>query len=156
MTILEISIYPNPILFTKTKEISPSDIRTDKIQKFVANMKETMLYHNGVGIAAPQVGIDKSIILYINDKNTVEVFINPVIIARIGWATSYKEGCISIPEVKKDIRRSKAVVVEGFNLQGDQISVHTTRKITSFILQHEIDHLNGITIMERKGKRRQF
>lgn len=146
--ILEILTHPNEMLLTPTEKV----LKEDKIQEDIDNMLETWASLNGaLGLAANQVGISKRICIYTVDGEP-QVIINPEIIARFGKQTSHGEGCLSVPDERFDVKRSKRVIVAGFDADWNPVRVKTTRsKLLSTILQHEIDHLNGITVKE-KGK----
>ena len=98
-----------------------------------------------LGLAAPQIGISKRIIILIN-SDMQQVLINPVITRRrLGKATS-KESCLSFsPDYSKKMKRDKQVIVEGFNEYWEKVKIKA-RGLDSYVIQHEIDHLNGVTI----------
>jgi peptide deformylase len=147
--ILEILTHPNEMLLAPTEKVS----NKDKIQEDIKNMLETWESMGGaLGLAANQVGIPKSICIYTDDGEP-HVLINPEITARFGKQTSRGEGCLSVPDERFDVKRSKRVVVTGFDADWNLVRIKTTRsKLLSTVLQHEIDHLNGITVKE-KGKK---
>ena len=149
MTILDIVTFPDKFLKQPTKPVENID---DSIQKLINNMIETMYQAPGVGLAAIQAGIGKSIIVYDPtagvEKREPGVLINPVVISRDGTRISENEGCLSVPDLRADVRRSDAVVVEGVDRDGRPVHIET-EDFLSVILQHEIDHLNGILFIDR-------
>ena len=141
--ILDIKIYPNSILRKKCKDIE----KVGKQEKrLVKNMLETMYKNNGAGLAAPQVGVLKKIIVIDVGQGPVILF-NPKIIKKFG-KTKSEEGCLSIPGVILNVKRAKEVEVEGLNQDNKKIKIKA-EKYLSYALQHEIDHLSGILILDR-------
>lgn len=114
----------------------------------------------GVGLAAIQAGVDKSIIVYDPTAGSEErdpgVLINPVIISKEGSRLSENEGCLSVPDFRADVRRSELIVVEGVDRDGKPVHIEA-QDFLSVILQHEIDHLNGILFIDHiSSLKRQF
>lgn len=148
MTILDIVTYPAKILAKPAKKVENID---ESIIRLVEDMADTMYEAPGVGLAAVQVGVDKCIIVYDDakeeDKREHKALINPVIISREGEFISESEGCLSVPELRADVKRAVSVVVEGLNLDGEPVRIEA-EGITSVIMQHEIDHLNGILFID--------
>lgn len=149
--VLEIKKYPNPVLRKKAKEVKKID---KKIIKFIDDMFETMAKNGGCGLAAPQVGISKRIIIIdlegqiINGKKFA--LINPKIIKKSWAKKEEEEGCLSIPETiekRIKIKRSKKVIVSGLDKYGKNIIIKAD-DWTARSLQHEIDHLDGILIID--------
>lgn len=149
MAILPILTYPDPLLARKVKRVSEI---TDDLQTIIEDMAETMYDAPGVGLAANQVGIDKRIVVYDPDADSVQrefqVLINPRIIEYHGSMISEEEGCLSVPDMRCDIRRAERIVVEGQDRDGNPLKFEV-EGIPAVILQHEIDHLNGVLILER-------
>jgi peptide deformylase len=149
MAVLEVLTYPDKFLKTKAKPFEEID---ETIRKLVVDMADTMYEAPGVGLAATQVGSDKSLILYDpepdKEKRAYNVLINPVITSMSGEQLSENEGCLSVPDFRADVKRAATVVVEGIDLEGNPIHIET-EGILSIILQHEIDHLNGILFIDR-------
>ncbi len=152
MSILNIVKYPEDILLQVAEEVKVEEL--DQYQVLIKDMIETMRRAQGRGLAAPQVNVSKRIIVYYDDSDKIITLINPTIIASTGKITSYKEGCLSIPNIRRDIRRARAIVVEGLDAQSNRVMVKPKHLIVSIAMQHEIDHLNGITILTGKRKYR--
>ena len=149
MSKLDILTYPNKTLAQKT---SPLDNINGKVQKMIDDMATTMYAAPGVGLAAIQVGWDKSVLLYDvsprEESRVLHVLVNPKIITREGEIISENEGCLSVPDFRADVKRSEFVTVEGHDREGRPIRLDV-EGILAIVLQHEIDHLNGTLFIER-------
>jgi peptide deformylase len=149
MAILEILTYPDNFLRCPTKPVKSID---DEIQKIIENMADTMYQAPGVGLAAIQAGIDKSIIVYDpeadSEKRNFQILINPEIVFTFGETVSENEGCLSVPDLRSDIKRFESIVVKGLDRCGNKVEIKASG-ILSIILQHEVDHLNGILLIDR-------
>jgi len=147
MPILEIIKYKNPILRRKAEAVS---VITDELKQLIASMIETMKSRDGVGLAAPQVGISKRLIVMQTDSGFFG-FINPKII-KTGSAKSIdEEGCLSIPDVRLNIVRADEIEVAALDIEGKVIKIQAADLIAR-IFQHEIDHLDGILITDRYNR----
>ncbi len=151
MAVLRILRYPNPILKEKTKPIHEID---DSIRQLALDMAETMYAAPGVGLAAPQIGHPLRLaVLDISradqPKNLI-VMINPEIVSFDGECT-WDEGCLSIPECNEEIKRNKKVVVRYTDLEGKPQEI-IGEDLLAIALQHEIDHLDGILLIDRLSK----
>lgn len=145
--------YPNSILTTPTKDIAPSEVESPEIQALIKEMVELCLDLNALGLAANQVGVNKSLIVYRRPgTDSFGVLINPVITARADRITNRGEGCLSFPGKFFDVKRFKQVKVEALDRNGELRIIKTKSKKTAKVLQHEIDHLNGITLADRGRK----
>jgi len=149
MTLLKILTYPDPFLKQTT---SPVTEINDQIQIIIEDMAETMYEAPGVGLAASQAGIDKSIIVYDPDaddqKRDFQVLMNPEIVVSEGSIVSENEGCLSVPDFRADVKRSERVTVEGLDKNGNPVKIEA-EGLLSVIMQHEIDHLKGILFIDR-------
>jgi len=121
------------------KEVNPSII------KLLDNMIDTLHAADGVGLAAPQIGVSKRVIIVNVDDVLVEL-INPVVLERVGQ-NSAEEGCLSIPNVTGDVLRPAKVRVQGINRYGQMVDFQAERLLAR-ALQHEIDHLEGILFVD--------
>lgn len=140
MTIHTIIYLPDPRLRLKSSKIEQFD---DKLQTLIDDMFDTMYAAKGVGLAAPQIGINLclSVIDVIGDKTQPLVLINPEIIASHGQA-SYQEGCLSVPGSSGTVIRAERVTVRALDRFGKSFEL-TAEGLLGECLQHEIDHLNG-------------
>ncbi|MHB1088141.1 MAG: peptide deformylase [Acidimicrobiales bacterium] len=143
MTTLPIRIYGDPVLNVMTTEIEDIDGR---VKALADTMIETMYEAPGVGLAANQIGVQKRLFVYDKGEGPV-VVVNPVIVESEGEWT-YEEGCLSVPGLSWEITRPNAIHLTGYDLDGNEINVETD-EFEGRIFQHEMDHLNGILLVER-------
>ena len=153
--ILPIRAFGDPILRKKGKEIGKD---YPQLGELVENMFETMASANGIGLAAPQVGLD--IRLFIVDvrplaededyaeiadelKDFQKVFINAKILEETGEEWKFNEGCLSIPDVREDVKRKETITIEYFD-ENFQKHTETYSDIRARVIQHEYDHIEGI------------
>lgn len=116
---------------------------TSNIQKLLKDMAETMYDAEGVGLAAPQIGISKRVIVVdVGDEHGLIEMVNPEIISMDGEMIG-TEGCLSIPNLNGDVKRAEKIVVKGLDRNGNEFTVEAT-ELLSRCFQHEVDHLNGI------------
>jgi peptide deformylase len=143
MSKLKILTYPDNILRRPTNELE--NINGD-VQKMIDQMAATMYDAPGVGLAAIQVGWDKSVLIYdispSEQDRSLQVIINPRIVDQQGEILSENEGCLSVPEFKADVKRYASIIVEGVDREGRPVRLEAEGKL-AVVLQHEIDHLNG-------------
>ena len=153
MSIQKIVQYPDPVLRKTTEKITAFD---ENLARLVEDMAETMYDAPGVGLAAPQIGQSiKLIVVDITARNEgdrqegerkVMPLVNPEIIAHEGTQLD-EEGCLSIPELTATVERFKKITVSFQDLQGQPQEL-TTENRFAVVLQHEIDHLNGILFLD--------
>ncbi|RLC40170.1 MAG: peptide deformylase [Candidatus Nealsonbacteria bacterium] len=142
--ILEIKKYPDPILRKKAREVKEIG---EEERELIKNMIETMYAQRGVGLAAPQVGVLKRIVV-VDIGEGPRVFINPKIVKKGEGKEISEEGCLSVPGVFLKIKRWRKIKVEALDENGKKFKVLATG-LLSHCLQQEIDHLNGILILDR-------
>jgi peptide deformylase len=151
MSILDIRVYPDPVLLEKAK---PVEVFDHTLRKLLADMAETMYAAPGVGLAAPQVGV--SIRALVADASprvegsALIKLVNPVITFAEG-TSECEEGCLSVPGYSENVARAAKVVVEGYDEQGKPIKIETDTFLAT-ILQHEMDHLDGILFIDHIGR----
>lgn len=155
MGLANIRVYGDPILKKRAKEVKGID---SKIRGLVCDMVETLYHYNGLGLAAPQIGVLKRVIVVdVSQRmNELITLINPVVMMEEG--DEYREeGCLSIPGISAEVRRAKRIGVKAWNLKGDEIELFGKDLLARAIL-HEIDHLNGILFIDRidKAKKREL
>jgi len=132
----------------------PVEEITDEIRQIVNDMLDTMYASEGVGLAAPQVGVSKRIVVI--DANPTDassapiIMINPEIVRHEGHIDA-EEGCLSVPELRGEVRRSEKVVVEAIDLDGKKVTIEATDPLAR-IIQHEIDHLNGMLFIDHLSR----
>lgn len=149
MAILKILTYPDKFLTKPTKPVENID---EKIHNLIEGMASTMYQAPGIGLAAIQVGCDKSLLVYDvsdrDEKRSLHVLINPRIVSSEGTTISEEEGCLSVPDFKADVKRAASILVEGVDREGKPLRIEA-QGLLSVMLQHEIDHLNGILFIDR-------
>jgi len=159
--ILPILAYGNPVLKNKAMEISKN---FENLNDLIENMWATMYNANGVGLAAPQIGL--SLRLFIVDtspfadeesmedielnkvKSFKKVFINPTLIDEIGNEWDFNEGCLSIPEVRADVKRSDTILIKYSDQEFNQYQ-DSYNGIIARVIQHEYDHIEGILFTDK-------
>lgn len=146
MSVLKIYTYPEPVLAQKAKPITVFD---KKMQRFFDDMIETMYTDDGVGLAAPQVGISKQILIASpkNQPGTEVVICNPVIEESRGTQIG-PEGCLSFPGVFADVPRADWIRLRYQDRHGKTV-VQELKDFFARVVQHEMDHLNGILLIDR-------
>lgn len=134
------------------KKVSrPIDVIDEKIKQLAEDMMETMHKYDGLGLAGPQVGVLKRIIVIdLYEEGTQFVLINPVIINKKGEQI-LEEGCLSFPEQFGKVKRPKEVTVEALDLEGKKVKL-VGRDLLAQALCHEIDHLNGEVFIDKVEK----
>jgi len=148
MSMLNILTYPDKFLRQPAKPVKDIDGTT---QKIIEDMSFTMYNSKGVGLAAIQVGLDNSLIVYDvlqgEEKRSLQVLINPRIIESNGRIISENEGCLSVPDLRADVKRAESILVEAFDREGKPMRIDAEGYL-AIVLQHEIDHLNGILFID--------
>ena len=149
MSILKILTYPDPVLKEKSKSVEFID---EKIKKLAEDMIETMYAAPGIGLAAPQVGESLRVITVDVTRKGEDliVLINPEIISGEGECAE-EEGCLSVPDLKEIVQRKEKVLVKGLDIQGRKIQIRA-KGLLAIAFQHEIDHLDGILIIDRVSR----
>ncbi len=149
MSKLDILTYPNKTLSQPTTPLENID---GKVQEMIDGMANTMYEAPGIGLAAIQVGWDKSVLIYDisprEESRALQVLVNPKIITQEGQMISENEGCLSVPDFRADVKRSEFISVEGHDREGNPIRLDAEGML-AIVLQHEIDHLNGTLFIER-------
>ncbi|WP_019639071.1 peptide deformylase [Paenibacillus fonticola] len=131
---------PDEVLHQVAKEVKKI---TPNVQKLLSDMADTMYDAEGVGLAAPQIGILKRLIVIdVGDEHGLIELINPEIVSAEGEQFG-PEGCLSIPGYRGDVRRAMEVTVKGLDRNGKEVT-YTGTELLARAFQHEIDHLNGV------------
>ncbi|UWG96178.1 peptide deformylase [Dehalobacter sp. DCM] len=118
---------------------------TPNIHKLLDNMAETMYKAKGVGLAAPQVGVPKRVIV-VDAGDGLREFVNPVIIKKSGEAMD-QEGCLSVPNTYGDVKRATRLVVSALDRNGEKFDLEAEGFLAR-VIQHETDHLDGILFVD--------
>lgn len=156
MAVLEIKKYPEKILKAKALPVGEVD---EKIHRLIEDMVETMYASSGVGLAAPQIGISKRLIVVDvsqkGEKMPVIALINPEILSSEGDAQA-QEGCLSLPDFTANISRAEKIMVSGLDKKGKPVLIRG-EGLLARALQHEIDHLDGVLLLDKvSGIKREF
>jgi peptide deformylase len=149
MAKFEILTYPNKFLSQPTKQVTDID---DEIRNLIEGMAATMYEAPGIGLAAIQVGYDKSLLVYDvspkDEQRSLQVLINPRIVLSEGTTISEEEGCLSVPDCRENVKRAASILVEALDREGKPLRIEA-EGLLAIVLQHEIDHLNGILFIDR-------
>ncbi|MGI6550334.1 MAG: peptide deformylase [Syntrophomonadales bacterium] len=143
MAVYKVVLMGDPVLREKAKPVREIN---DSVLRLLDNLRDTMYEYDGVGLAAPQIGISKRVIVIDNGEQYYEL-INPEIIRSQGQEKAI-EGCLSIPNLNGKVKRAARVVVKGLNRQGEEQLIEASGLLAR-ALQHEIDHLEGILFVDR-------
>src|SRR5580700_3424214 len=135
--------YGDPVLKQRTQEVEEID---GKLAKLVEDMLETMYEAPGLGLAANQVGVQRRLFVY-DVGDGARTVINPRLVESDGEFV-YDEGCLSVPGLSWEIVRPNAVHLVGLDLDGNEVSIEAT-EVEGRVFQHELDHLDGILLVER-------
>ncbi len=148
MALREIVLYGNPALRIKARTVDEID---DDLRQLVQDMVETMDAAEGIGLAAPQVAESLALCVVnnglIDEDAEPQAYINPEIIHADG-EIEVEEGCLSIPDVREDVRRPETIKVRYLDIDGKQQEEECGGMLAR-VLQHEIDHLNGVLFVDR-------
>tara|TARA_B100001996_G_scaffold64803_1_gene46760 strand:- start:110 stop:685 length:576 start_codon:yes stop_codon:yes gene_type:complete len=150
--------YGNPILKQTSSKV---DINREDISQLIIDMWETMYNANGVGLAAPQIGVLKQIFIadfdYFQEEESFikseieklqQVFINPIILDEFGDDFIFSEGCLSIPDISEEVIRKNNLTIKFLDEKFNQKKI-TCSGIIARVIQHEYDHLNGILFTDK-------
>jgi len=159
MAILDISVYPDPILKRKAEPVAQID---DRIRQLISDMADTLYSVQGIGLAAPQVGISKQLLMYDTERKDLQeglsdeerlqarnfnVIINPQIELSGEIIVSENEGCLSVPDFRSDVKRSKMIHLKALDENFNPVEINTD-EFLAVVLQHEVDHLNGVLFID--------
>jgi peptide deformylase len=143
-----ISIYGEDVLRQKA---SPVETIDDSVRNLIRDMADTMREAKGVGLAAPQVGVSQRIIVaeVPQEQEGVIALVNPRIVESRG-SSEFEEGCLSVPGITAKVTRAAEVLVEGLSPDGKEVR-KTYSGLLATVMQHEIDHLDGVLFVDRLG-----
>jgi peptide deformylase len=149
---MKIVNYPHPALRVKARPVTAIDA---DVQKAAGAMLELMYKHDGLGLAAPQVALDYQMVVmnFAGDAAQPEfecVAINPLVVERKGGVINDREGCLSFPGLYQNVRRSKTVVVQYYDLKGE-LQMRECHELAARLWQHEVDHLDGRLFIDVMG-----
>jgi peptide deformylase len=148
MAALEILKYPHPILKKRSEVVSQIN---EEVKKLIQDMRETMFQAGGIGLAACQVGVPRRVIVLdvspLDPQHSFFALINPEITSEEG-EIDHEEGCLSVPDCLEKVKRREKVCVKGLSPEGKNIEIKG-EGILAIALQHEIDHINGVLILDK-------
>lgn len=144
-----IRLYPDPCLLAPARPVERID---DELRALARDMIETMRDANGVGLAAPQVGVARRLVVVDLDpeEHRPVVLVNPVMLRLTGGKVLSNEGCLSFPGVTAKVRRASGATVSALNLDGEVVE-YTAEGLIARAFQHELDHLDGLVFIEKMG-----
>ena len=140
-----IRVLGDPVLKQKAAEVDDVD---GALVRLAGDMVLTLNEAAGLGLAAPQVGVQKRLFVYdLRDGEGPKTIVNPVVSEHRGEWT-YEEGCLSVPGLAWEIVRPKEVHLKGYDLDGNEVSIEAD-ELTARLFQHELDHLDGVLLLDR-------
>lgn len=155
MAVRDMVIFPDDRLRAKTTEVTKFD---EELATLVADMFETMYFYEGIGLAAPQIGVSKRLVV-IDVADTDEqgnvtmrhpmTLVNPEILEKYGEVES-QEGCLSVPEIYEVVHRAERIKIKYFDLQGQE-HIEEADGLLAICMQHELDHLEGHLFIDYLG-----
>lgn len=155
MSVLKLYEYPDEVLRQKCERVTKVD---DELRKFLDDMLETMYIDKGCGLAAPQVGVTKRIIVLDPNPSDEDLslrrpmyLINPEIIWRSEEKVLFNEGCLSLPDQRAEVERCERVRVHYIDYDGNEQEI-LADDLLAIILQHEIDHLDGVLYIDHLSR----
>lgn len=143
--LLNVLADPHPFLRQIAKPVE--NIKSDQLHQLIADMTLTMRKENGIGLAAIQVEVDQRVII-VETKDGVIPFINPKIISHSDNTELGEEGCLSVPGAYGQVKRYHSVSVKAIDADGEE-QIHDAEGLFARVIQHEIDHLNGILFIDK-------
>jgi peptide deformylase len=145
----DLTLYPDPVLRKRAEDV----VVDEKLPDLVAGMLARMYASSGVGLAAPQVGLKKRVLVLNPEGDAAKpktelVLINPLLVERSGPNTIFEEGCLSFPGIYAEVERPDRCVVRALDVEGRPIEL-ALEGYVSRIVQHEYDHLEGVLLVDR-------
>jgi len=148
MAIRTIRMFPDPVLREAAAPVTDID---DSIRTLARDMAETMYDAPGIGLAAPQVGVQRRVVVYrTSEEDELRTLINPQIVSSSGEITE-DEGCLSIPGLAYPVTRAQRVSVKALDLDGNALA-YDAEDLEARVIQHEIDHLDGVLFIDHIDK----
>ena len=141
----QIRQYPDPVLRMRAREVDAFD---EDVARLVRRMTALMHDANGVGLAATQVGVLRRVFVFQRDEDTVAALVNPRITQTSSESELADEGCLSLQGVLVPVERPCAVTIEGVDERGEPVRFELT-ELAARVVQHELDHLDGVLVLER-------
>jgi peptide deformylase len=153
MSILKVARMGHPVLRAKARAIERADIKSPTVQRLIDDMIETMNEYHGVGLAAPQIHESLRLFVAALDADEEEsrdpiAIINPEIVPVGSDVVEDWEGCLSIPDIRGRVPRSREITVRAYDRRGDRVELRA-HDFPARVIQHETDHLDGILFFDR-------
>ena len=140
-----IRVFGDPVLKQRAAEVQDVD---GALVRLAQDMITTMYEAPGLGLAAPQVGVQKRLFVYdLQDEKGPHVIVNPTI-SEVRGEWVYEEGCLSVPGLAWEIVRPKEIHLTGYDLEGNEVSIEAD-EVEARLFQHELDHLEGVLLLDR-------
>ncbi len=156
MSVRDIIEFPDPLLKKNARDVKSLN---QEVKKLIEDMTDTMYHAPGIGLAANQIGeMQKIAVADVSSKDEPKktiVIVNPRIVDMSEETETMEEGCLSVPEFSSEVERALWITVAGKNMKGEDIEF-TARDLLARVLQHEIDHLNGVLYIDRIGKLKRY
>lgn len=140
--------YPDERLNIRSEEVDIEGVEAAAESDLCIDLLDTMRHHKALGLSAIQINIPKRVLVYRNYAKEPSILVNPEVVSAKGTATSRDEGCLSVPNFRADIKRAKVIKVEAYDEYGSEVKIKANGA-EAMILQHEIDHLNGILLIDK-------
>jgi len=148
MSSIPVLTNPNSLLRIVSKEMDMLEIQSKETEQLVSDLIETMIVENGIGIAAPQVGIHKRLVVIDLGNGSPQAFFNPVITSKSFAKTESEEGCLSVPGIFGIVKRHRSVTVTAHTIRGEE-KTFRVHGLPAIVFQHEVDHLDGILFIDK-------
>lgn len=147
MAVLEMKYLGDPVLRQPAEEIDTPD---DELRRLARDMFDTMYAEDGVGLAGPQIGVTRRIIVVDPREEGIRpmALLNPRVVEAADETERSEEGCLSIPGLRELVDRSTSVVIEAMDLEGEDVRLEA-EGLFARVLQHEVDHLEGVLFIDR-------
>ena len=155
MSLLPILEAPHPVLSTPARDVGADEFGPD-MERLVKDMAETMFAAPGVGLAAPQIGDGRRILVAnlsgdADSRDELVAMINPVVLERSEDLIQWDESCLSVPEFDLDVDRYRRIRVQWLDVSGKEHD-GWFEEFPAVVLQHEMDHLDGVTLLDRSSR----
>jgi peptide deformylase len=150
VTVRPIRYLGDPVLRQPAKRVRQVD---DAIRRLIADMIESMHAAQGVGLAAPQIGVPLRVVVLGMPDEEPFALVNPVVVRQSGSVRHEGEGCLSVPGYRGALNRAERVVVRALDAHGKEVRIRAEANLLAQALQHEVDHINGILYVDRLDSR---
>lgn len=147
----KVLIWPSTRLYDTSKEVTFEYTQTDEYKELIRDMKETLTHYHGVGLSAIQIGVPLRVFVMRTNDGKIEEFVNPSIMEYLAPPVPMEEGCLSVPGVFETTLRSPEVIVSAMNPENGKERLWDLADIEAQCAQHEIEHFEGKTMMDRVG-----